>query len=637
MRLRIESTRLIGAERGFLFSPGLNIIVGSIATGKTTLLRCLRGLLGSGLENFSLETKRTISNLAGQLRIGNQEYAVIRPFVTTRIAMVDVAGDREVQRLPVLQATENYPLTYGNWLLRHLELPVLEVPSAPTVVDSTPTPVTINDYLMYCTLQQGEIDNSVLGHTDSFKNIKRKYVFDILYGKYNIEIAKLREDLRRVVLDLRRLQDQTTTFQEFLAGTPFENQAQIENEARAVAKSLEEVNQEAGKHAEHSLHNTGSVGVRERIRSIDDEIAQLESQLKAENDSCDQLGRLQVQLQSQSKRLTRSIVADEVLVDFDFVVCPRCGSPLIANSTPDSVCYLCKQTAPASRVSKEDLIKEQDRLERQIGETRQLIEMHKNTAAKIEEVLRRKSRERAREAEELDYQTKSYVSDEASRIAETAKRRAELRERQRTLSEFLQLFSRFNEAQQRIANREADKASIQAQIDAAMSSLENVEERIRYLDEQFRSILGQFKRPEFAEPGITGIDRETYLPRLDGRKFDELQSQGLKVMVNVAHVLAHQLTSLRFDLKLPNILFIDGLTGNIGYEGLDQERIESIYRYLIALSQQYADQLQIIVVDNSVPSIAKPFVKVELTEDNKLIPTDVLLRALANSESGDKD
>ncbi len=636
MRLRIESIRLIGAEREFLLAPGLNIIVGSIATGKTTLLRCLRGLLGSGLENFSLETRRTISNLAGQIRIGDQEYAVLRPFVTTRTAMVDVAGEAEVARLPALQATSNYPETYGNWLLRHLGLPVLDVPSAPTQADSVPTPVTINDYLMYCTLQQGEIDNSVLGHTDFSKNIKRKYVFDILYGKYNIEIAKLREDLRRVVSELRRLQDQTKTFQEFLAGTPFENQAQIEIEARSVAKSLEEVSQEAATYAEQSLHNVGSVEQRERIRTIESEIAKLESQLKAENDACDQLGRLQVQLQSQSKRLTRSIVANEVLVDFDFVICPRCGSPLDASITTDSICYLCKQPAPDSQVSKEAMIKEQDRLERQIGETRELIEMHKKTAAKIEEVLRGKGRERVHEAEELDYQTKSYVSDEASRIAEIAKHRAELRERQRTLAEFLQLFSRFNEAQKRIANLDADRGAIQAQIDSAMSSLDNVEERIRYLEKEFREILAQFKRPEFTESGITGIDRETYLPRLDGRRFDELQSQGLKVMVNVAHVLAHQLTSLKYDLKLPNILFIDGLTGNMGYEGLDQERIESIYRYLITLNEQHADQLQIIVVDNSIPSIAKPYIKAELTEDSKLIPAEVLRQVLLHNEKDEE-
>src|SRR5574341_513478 len=151
MRLRVETIRLLGTERDFEFLPGLNIIVGSIATGKTTLQRCIRGLLGSGLQNFSQETRKTITDLAGRLLIGDQKYDVVRPFVTTRTALVSIAGENEFHRLPVMQAPPNESLTYGNWLLQKLELPVLEVPSAPTQAESAPSPVTINDYLMYCT------------------------------------------------------------------------------------------------------------------------------------------------------------------------------------------------------------------------------------------------------------------------------------------------------------------------------------------------------------------------------------------------------------------------------------------------------------------------------------------------------
>lgn len=624
MKLRVETVRLIGADRDFQFTPGLNLIVGSIATGKTTLQRCLRGLLGSSLTDFPPEARSTITNLAGRLLIGDQRYDVVRPFNTTRTAMVDIASDAELQRLPVLQVTEGHTLTYGTWLLRKLELPVLEVPTAPTQPESNTTSVTINDYLMYCTLQQGEIDNNVFGHTDQFKNIKRKYVFEILYGKYSVEIARLRDDLRIVVLDLRRLQDQTKTFQEFLEGTPFENQAQIEKEAQDSADALKEIESQATTLVDQSGGESDAAKLREVIRNHDSEISDLEHQIVAELDSREQLGRLQLQLQYQSKRLTRSIVADELLTDIDFVVCPRCGSTLDNQKVADEICYLCKQEVPTSRLSKQDLIKEQDRLERQIDETRQLIAIHNRTATILQEQLSSKRKERARIAEELDYATRSYVSEHASQIAAIAQRRAELRERQRNLSEILHLFARLNETQQRITRLQDRKASIEAQIDAATSTLDHFEERVRFLEEQFRAILDQFKRPHFAESGITGIDRATYLPKLDGRRFDELQSQGLKVMINVAHALAHQLTAFKFNLKLPNILFIDGLTGNMGYEGLDQERIESIYRYLISISQQFGEQLQIIVVDNSVPAIAKDFVKVELTEDNKLIPAHLL-------------
>jgi len=99
-----------------------------------------------------------------------------------------------------------------------------------------------------------------------------------------------------------------------------------------------------------------------------------------------------------------------------------------------------------------------------------------------------------------------------------------------------------------------------------------------------------------------------------------LESQGLKVMVNTAHALAHQLTCIHFDLQLPNILLIDGLSGNIGYEGLDRERIEAIYSYIIRVSQEYQNRLQIIVSDNTVPESAHEYIFAEFNDENKLIP-----------------
>jgi energy-coupling factor transporter ATP-binding protein EcfA2 len=621
MRLLIQSIRLVGTNRYFEFKPGLNIIAGSIATGKTTLQKCLKGLLGSNLDNFSHEARNAIKHLAGHIVIGNTEYDVIRPFSTTRTALIDIAGDDELHRYPAMQATENYSTTYGKWLLQKLGLPVLEVPSAPTQADSTLSPVTINDYLMYCYLQQGEIDNNVFGHTDQYKNVKRKYVFDILYGKYSIEIAQLRDDLRKVTLDLRRLQDQSRIFQEFIAGTPFENQAQIEKEFRETTNALKELELRLESEAVDTSNWMGTVDLRRSLQLIELEASNTDRLLKAEKDSQEQLAQLLRQLQNQSKRLTRSIVADELLTDIDFIVCPRCGSSLASHADESEVCYLCKETIPSTNISRNDLAKEQDRLERQIDETRELIAIRGKTIDELQSKLGNDEQKRQAIAHEIDFATNSYVSDHATLIAEAAKHRAEMRERIRTLTDFLQMFNKLNEVQHQITKLETAKADIEGKIDEANTNMESFDERVRYLEARFREILDQFHRPEFPNPGITGIDKGTYLPKLDGRRFDELQSQGLIVMVNVAHALAHQLTSLHFGLHLPNILFIDGLTGNMGYEGLDQVRIESIYSYLISLSRDFADKLQIIVVDNSVPALAKEYVRVEFTEDNKLIPS----------------
>jgi hypothetical protein len=72
---------------------------------------------------------------------------------------------------------------------------------------------------------------------------------------------------------------------------------------------------------------------------------------------------------------------------------------------------------------------------------------------------------------------------------------------------------------------------------------------------------------------------------------------------------------------LPNILFIDGPTSNVGHEGLDRERVEAVYAYLVEMSNRYGEDLQIIVADNDIPSFAEQFVRVRLSEDDPAIPS----------------
>lgn len=92
-------------------------------------------------------------------------------------------------------------------------------------------------------------------------------------------------------------------------------------------------------------------------------------------------------------------------------------------------------------------------------------------------------------------------------------------------------------------------------------------------------------------------------------------------LLNIAHALAHQITAIECDLALPNILLVDGVSSNLRTTGLDRERLDAVYDYVQELGDEYGDRLQIIVADNSVPQRAVDSVRVQLSEQDKLIPT----------------
>ncbi len=192
------------------------------------------------------------------------------------------------------------------------------------------------------------------------------------------------------------------------------------------------------------------------------------------------------------------------------------------------------------------------------------------------------------------------------------------------LRDYLSLFDKREQVVAAMRHLEAREQELEATIDAASSAAPNFEEHVRYLEETFRVVLERFKVPHFSSAGETGIDRKTYKPIVEGRPFDQLQSPGFVTLVNVAHALAHQLTAIAYDLPLPNLLLMDGVSANLGDQGLDQERVDAVYDYLLELGQEHADRLQIIVADNNVPRNAASKVRLRLSEEDKLIPVRLL-------------
>src|ERR1700677_3076149 len=108
--------------------------------------------------------------------------------------------------------------------------------------------------------------------------------------------------------------------------------------------------------------------------------------------------------------------------------------------------------------------------------------------------------------------------------------------------------------------------------------------------------------PQLGELLTVKINRDTYLPEVSTRTFDELSSQGLKTLVNVAHALAHHTIAIDRDLCMPGFLVLDGVSANSGKEGFEGDRVVDMYELFDEVAQEYGDQLQLIVVDNDLPA-----------------------------------
>ncbi len=615
MRLRVNDVSLEGADRSVSLSPGLNIITGPIASGKTTLVRYLRFLLGGSFRHAPIEARTNVVAVSGSVDLADKTFFIIRPAVTTATARVEIAGDDETWRLPATSAPDRQ--TYVNWLLAQLSLPQIDVPSAPTRPDSDPTPVSINDYLLYSYLAQDELGSSVFGHRDAFRNIKRKYVFDITYGFYDLKAAQIQERLRYVQGQLREVRSRQTLFRTFFDGTALENRALIEKELREVDAELADVEGAVADLASEPRKSADTAQLQEEIFNLEKHTAGLQAEIGAERQSLANLKTLATQLEAQSAKLTRSVVSHKHLMDLDFVVCPRCGSELDSAKQSADICYLCAQE-PSLEFSRDLLVKEQGAVEQQLKEVQDLFHEREMRSSALESQLEEAHDNLVKTRRELDFRTRAFVSERAERIAATASQRAALSARSAQLGEYLEVLGRIDEAQRVAGHLAREKDALEQELAAAVADSTDSQRKVSHLKERFNEMLERLRPPRFGEQELSDINPNTYLPVYRGRPFGEVSSPGLVTLINVAHALAHHVTAAELGLKLPNLLVIDGLSEHLGQEGLDPERLDAIYDLLIETSQAH-QELQVIVVDNEVPERARSFVRLELSEDDRLI------------------
>jgi hypothetical protein len=257
-----------------------------------------------------------------------------------------------------------------------------------------------------------------------------------------------------------------------------------------------------------------------------------------------------------------------------------------------------------------------------LAETIDLIEARRER----ERALRKRYQEAIRELDavraELDFQTRTFVSSRASEIADLAAGRAGLRARVSQIDEYLRVLRRLEEAEQLGQQLDVRRLALEDKLEHLSTASDEARGRIALLNSNFNRILEQFNPPAFGEESYSEVERGTYLPTFHGRRFDDLSSPGLATLVTLAYALAHQETALALGLMLPSLLVVDGLSEHWGEEGLDPQRGQAVYDYLVGLCNRCGEQLQVIVVDNEVLPSVRPFVRLDLSEQDRLVPDD---------------
>jgi hypothetical protein len=601
-RLQLQEVQLVDAARDVHFRPGLNIIQGNITTGKTTFVRLLRALLGTMPDDLPPEVN-FVSAIRGRVFLGDDAWILYRPRTSSSHALVDVVEEiftaergPVVLRLPVSGVDQ----TYSIFLLSSLSMPAVSVPTARMRPTGSLSPVTMTDWLGYCIIPGDELDTQVFGHQHPFRDIKRRWVFELAYGYYDPEVARSAALMRSIELRLESFDREAAVREKFLAGTPFADESALVRQLEDRRDQLEALrlrrmglSTDVSQVPEVRRIREALLSARTRRSDISNQATFLSAQISDLKDLCRQLS-------SQTDRLTRAIVADEWLVDFDFIVCPRCGSDVDSNRDGHELCYLCRQV-PQPTLSRDQLLAEQSRISSQIDETRSVIQLREESHKQLEEESRNLDRHIPGLADTLNELTGAFVSDNASMLEQLAAGQARIEADISRLAEYQTLLDRHAHQIEARSKLEVEYQEISAEVEARELRKVDADANVHALEQRMLEYLRELHVPELGRRLSVSINRKTFMPVVSGRTFDRLSSQGLKTLVNVAHALAHHTVAIDRNLPMPGLLILDGLSANVGSEGFDQARVNDMYRLLLREAITYADRLQIVAVDNELP------------------------------------
>jgi AAA domain len=618
-KFRVRQVRLIAADRSYTwdFVGGVNLVIGPVGVGKTSLLELIRwGLGGSAL--LSHAVKQVGRQLSLVVDVGDEQLMLLRGIhrKKNRIAVHRPDGT-PITEVEVSKPSEANSISH--LIMQGLGIPEVRVPRSRRKPTGPYSTVSFNDVYGYMYLNQSEIDRSTVNHLDSIRDPKRRSTFELLYGLIDADIAQMQVELGQLAEKIEAAKSSVAEIAGFVDGLNLPQEEVLAARLRATEgqlalreRQLQEVRSEmrGATDASRSAHQEAEM----LSEQLSDAIARRERAASQHED----LDRLRAQVVLDEQRTVRGMLAGTELAAFEFRSCPRCLQQLEGRDTPGATCLLCGQQEPET-IAKVTLEDEVERLRGQLTETEALVEgAAQEWTQAVEEVERLDQAATAARAR-VDTEAREAVAPFVDRVGHLSEELGALRGKHESDEQALHLHEDLSKRRDSLEKLVRSQASLGDRLESKRNEQNVGQQHLEELSVIFDEILRDFQVPwyETAE-----IDRQTYLPIVGGKGLEELSSGGMKVFVNDAYFLAGLTFALRAptDTYLPPFMVIDSPKKNFGAGSDDRGAADRFYRWLRRLQDQYGkSSFQLIVADNDVPEPGKEFPITSFTYQDPLI------------------
>lgn len=618
IKLMDGKQQIINLESSLLF------VYGTTATGKTLLAELISYGLGKKKLQI-IEELKPFEKILLEINTSTGQFVICRDLKKQSASILVLEGkieDFSENTATRLQLAGGTPDTQFSWfLLEKAGIPAVKSVPESVSLSSRPALVSFRDIFQFCYLSQVRIDSDLpFGLHPSFELPKAIDALEVMLNIKSIELYD--KDMERFYITQRRknLIPKIEYLKSFLKSYDIESKSDIQNLIEKGAKKLSEIK------ARIASFNFSNKVISDKADSrLLEEISKVESLISDQTNrklsliaTLEKWEKLLNSYRLEQNRLTVTARANELISDIEFKICPCCGKKI--KNSDDKKCVLCSQ--------KREYLEEDDKtIQIQIKELMIKQEELFNKIQNLKDHISGISTEIISQTNNLKSIKEKYVNSREIKVDPKVNEYHDLCiEAGRIESEItynnklIGMFGRLESLQSDHDKLAEDEKIISDEIETIK---EKSEERknsvIEILTKNLSELISKLPIPEVYKKNIS-IDRDKYLPLIDGELYLKVSSGGLKVYFMTAYFIALLETAFEYkDNYHPRLVIIDSIHKNISTkDSTDKTSVEIFFRKICEISDKHPE-IQILIMDNELPEFIETddkFKKWHFTRDN---------------------
>lgn len=603
------------------FSDGLNIILGTNGSGKTTFCDLIYYALGGEAQQFNEKSSEPHNEIINDvnnyveltLELNSKEYSFKR-YINENNISIKICNEKddkeEYEYLPIIRHKEHSPYTFSDWLLEKLQInPVSLFDGYKSYV------INIKDLSRLIYHDQGTEPKKIYKNPIKDDNVQntefiRKVIFELLLGENFEEYYLSTNAFRKAEIEKNKakalLEDYSKLAKEIRANCNIELNIKFAEQKRSkladkLAAAL--MHRESLKNSINKTdYDTEISTLRERLLVKQDELDNFENKHNDNSKELYSLRDVERTLSIEINQLKKIIYTNEKINLFAFNTCPWCLKEL-PEKQEENICY-CGNTLEDEKIVFEYNTEEYKTILKAKNKTlKTLSSTIQDIIAEID-LLKINKTKLKKEINAIKEEINKYLKDynnpiNFQKIDENDNEIKDLRDNINELDKYIKIERKLDDLRQKHQNADNDyKEKKTSKEIFEKKAKKDIFEKIKSFNIKFQELMTN----SLEDCKTACIDDENYMPIIDNGCYRE-KSASVHVRLMYFYTLLYM--SLKYTkIKFPRFLLIDTPDTN----GIDPESLKRAIKQLENIEVE-GEKYQVILTTLEYPEDFKDCIK----------------------------